>query len=276
MAPRKRRPPNKKKSNPFQSVGAQLALFRAAAGYTQAQLAPMVIISQAKLESIEQGRRPLTLSLAQEFDRILDTKGALEVAVSYLPEPDVIPVWAVEFVEFEREAIAISSFQNQVAPGMLQSESYMRAVFHNDIPTLSDEEIEFRVSARLERQEILQRKVPPITSFILSEAIVRDRIGGDEVYRSQLRHLRRMAEVPGIAIQILPLGRTAHAALDGPFVLLETPENDHLAYAETQRGSQLIYAPNDVSILRHKYAMLRTQALNHEETGDLLDRLLGE
>jgi hypothetical protein len=85
-----------------------------------------------------------------------------------------------------------------------------------------------------------------------------------------------MSEVPGVAIQMLPLGRTSHAGLDGPFVLLETPEHDHLAYAETQRGSQLIHDPDDLSILRHKYAMLRTQALNHEETAGLLDQLLGE
>jgi transcriptional regulator with XRE-family HTH domain len=109
MAPRKRRQQSRKKNpTPFQSVGAQLALFRVAAGYTQAELAPMVIISLGKLESIEQGRRPLTLTLAQEFDRILDSKGALEVAVEHLPEMDVIPVWAAPFVDLEHEALAIS------------------------------------------------------------------------------------------------------------------------------------------------------------------------
>jgi hypothetical protein len=57
---------------------------------------------------------------------------------------------------------------------------------------------------------------------------------------------------------------------------METPEHDQLAYAETQRGGQLIYARDEVSILAHKYAMLRTQALNAEETKGLLDELLGE
>jgi len=68
------------------------------------------------------------------------------------------------------------------------------------------------MAVRLQRQEILQRKIPPTASFILSEAILRDKIGGDEVWRIQLRHLRECADVPGITIQVLPLGRTTHAA----------------------------------------------------------------
>lgn len=277
MAPRKRSQWQRKNGNAFQSVGALLALFRIAAGYTQAELASRVIISESKLASIEQGRRPLVLSLAQEFDELLETKGALDVAVRHLPDvQDTIPVWAAEFVEFEAEAITYSSYQNQAVPGLLQTEDYMRSVFRNDIPTLCEEEIEQRVAVRLGRQEILQRKVPPAATFILSEVILRDRIGGTNVHRGQLQHLRDCAEIPGITLQVLPIGRTTHAGLSGPFILLEAPNHEQVAYAETQRGSLLISDPDEVSILARKYAMLRTQALNPEETTGLLDRLLGE
>lgn len=276
MAPRKRRRPGKKEPNPHKALGEQLARFREAAGHTQASLAAAIMISLSKLESIEQGRRPLTLDLAQELDELLDTKGTLAVGVEYLPETGVFPVWATAYIDHEREAVVISWYENQVVPGLLQTEEYAHAVFRNDIPTLSEEEIESRVAARIDRQDILQRKVPPAASFVLSEAILRDRLGDDDTYRIQLRHLRECCDVPGIAIQILPLGRSNHAGLSGPFVLLETPEHDHLAYAETQRGSQLIHDPDEVSIMARKYAMLRMQALNAEETRVLLDELLGE
>ncbi|MFJ8002568.1 Scr1 family TA system antitoxin-like transcriptional regulator, partial [Streptomyces sp. NPDC096310] len=82
--------------------------------------------------------------------------------------------------------------------------------------------------------------------------------------------------VLGLAIQFLPLNRTTHAGLDGPFILLETPDHQHLAYAETQRGSHWISDPDEVSILARKYAMLRSQALTPEDSRDLLNRLLGE
>ncbi|WP_405790127.1 DUF5753 domain-containing protein [Streptomyces sp. NBC_00029] len=108
------------------------------------------------------------------------------------------------------------------------------------------------------------------------EAALRDRLGGDEVYAEQLRHLRTSSGLPDVSLQVMPLGRTSHAGLNGPFILLETPDHQHLGYTETQRGSQLISDPNEVSILARKYAMLRTQALNTEQTRGLLDRLLGE
>jgi transcriptional regulator with XRE-family HTH domain len=277
MAPRKRRLPRKKNPTPFQSLGAQLARARVAKGYTQVQLAEAAIISLSKLESIEQGRRPLTLDLARQFDEVLGTNGLLEVGAEHLPDADgVIPAWALAFVDLERDAIAISSFENQVLPGLLQTEAYVRAVFDSRVPILDPDDIAMQIAVRLQRQDILQRRVPPVVSFVLSEATVRDRFGGDEVHRGQLRHLRVCADVPGITIQVLPLGLTGHAGLSGPFVLLETPEHELLAYAESQRGGHLVHDSDELSILAARYAMLRTQALNTIETKGLLDQLVGE
>jgi transcriptional regulator with XRE-family HTH domain len=258
-------------------LGAQLGKVRASRGFTQPELAQAAMISLDTLESIEQGRRPLTVPLAKLFDELLSTGGALEVGAQYLPDLGAaIAVWAQEFVDEEQRAIAISSFENQVLPGLLQTEAYMRAIFDCRVPIRHPDENASHIAARLARQEILQRKVPPILSFVISEAVVRDRIGGPDVHREQLLHLRKCADMPGVTIQILPLGVTAHAGLSGPFVLLETPDHEHFAYAETQRGSQLIHNADEVSILAARYAMLRAQALNPEETKGLLEQLLGE
>ncbi|MDX6759253.1 Scr1 family TA system antitoxin-like transcriptional regulator [Streptomyces sp. F8] len=43
------------------------------------------------------------------------------------------------------------------------------------------------------------------------------------MYAEQLRHLRACAALPAVSLQVLPLGRTSHAALDGPFTIVETP-----------------------------------------------------
>ncbi|WP_440573260.1 helix-turn-helix domain-containing protein [Streptomyces sp. AC154] len=257
-------------------VGALVAQFRRTAGLTQRQLADRSNTQPETIASIEQGRRALLPPLACVLDDILETKGALGTALEYMPEVDLIPAWAEEYMDLERTALALSFFANQVLPGLLQTESYARAVFNSRVPAFSQEEIDTHVGNRLERQEILRRKNPPTTSFIISEAIVRTPLGGTEVHRETLRHLRACADIPGFTLQIMPLDRPTHAALAGPFILLETQDYQRLAYTETQRGSQLISDPDEVSILSQKYAMLRTQALNAEETRDLLDRLLGE
>jgi len=257
-------------------VGALLALHREAAGYTQRSLGERFVVGEQQIASIEQGRRPLKPDLAEQLDELLNTKGVLSVALSRMPEVDLVPMWAEEYLDCEREAITISWYEALVVPGLLQTAAYARAVFQGRVPVYEEDEIERMVAARIERQEILHQKSPPTTSFVLWEAALRDRLGGDDVYREQLGHLRAFADLPGVTLQILPLGRTSHAGLNGPFILLETPEYQRLAYSETQQGSQLIGDPNKVAILTQKYAMLRTQALNAEDTRDQLDRLLGE
>ncbi|MFB7982356.1 helix-turn-helix domain-containing protein [Streptomyces vinaceus] len=257
-------------------VGAMMAVSRIAKNLTQKQLGEEVRLDEQTIASIEQGRRALMPDVAELLDRILGLPGVLAVAAEQMPAVDVTPPWAEEYMGREREAVAISWFDTQVVPGLLQTEEYARALFGCRVPYLGDEEIEVQVARRMERQEILGRPVPPTLSFVIWEACLRDRIGGDEVYRKQLRHLRACADRPGISLQILPLGIDGHAGLNGPFTLLETPEHQHFSYAETQRGSLLGQDPNEVSILTRKYAMLRSQALNFEETKGLLGRLLGE
>ncbi|MFF1460215.1 Scr1 family TA system antitoxin-like transcriptional regulator [Streptomyces sp. NPDC058330] len=273
MHPRKRQ---RKNASAIKLVGKLVGLFRVAAGLTQARLAELASVQLETIASIEQGRRSLLPDLARRLDELLDTKGALETAVDNMPEVDLIPVWAEQYMDLEREALALSWFENQVLPGLLQTERYARAVFRSKVPALSVEDIEVQVTARVERQDILCRPTPPTLSFVISEAILRDRLGGTEVYAETLHHLRTCSDLPGITLQVMPLGRHAHAGLNGPFILLETPDHQHLAYTETQRGSQLISDPDGVSILAQKYAMLRTQALNTEDTKGLLDQLRGE
>ncbi|MGW0551423.1 helix-turn-helix domain-containing protein [Streptomyces altiplanensis] len=273
MSPRKR---PKKNASAMKMLGAQLAAFRRAAGYTQRSLGERIGADEETIASIEQGRRPLKADLAETLDQLLDTKGALAVGVENLPDIDLFPLWAEEFMDHEREAIALSLYGNQVLPGLLQTEAYARAVFRSRVPVYDEDEIETFTAARIERQEILHRKVPPTVSYVVWEPVLRLPLGGREVYAEQLRHLCLASELPGLTLQFLPLDRTTHAALDGPFVLLETPDHQHLAYAETQRGSQWVSDPDEVSILARKYAMLRAQALTPEDSRGLLDRLLGE
>lgn len=257
-------------------LGAQLAALRRAAGYTQRSLAERVVTDEETIASIEQGRRPLKADLAATFDELLDGKGALSAGVENLPEIDLFPLWAEEFLDHEREALALSSYENQVIPGLLQTEAYAHAVFRSRVPAYDEDEIEARTGARIERQEILHHKVPPTVSYVVWEPVLRLPLGDRNVHTEQLRHLRARSELPGLSLQFLPLNRTSHAGLDGPFVLLETPDHQHLAYYETQRGSQWVSDPGEVSIVARKYAMLRAQALTPEDSRGLLDRLLGE
>ncbi|POX37583.1 transcriptional regulator [Streptomyces sp. Ru73] len=275
MQPRNH-PSRRKTATTLRLVGAQLALFRRLAGYTQRELAERLNVGEETIASIEQGRRPLKGDLAERLDLELGTRGVLAVAVEYMPEVEKYPVWAAEFIDYEREAIAHYSYENQVFPGLLQTEAYARAVFRNEIPVLSEEEIDERVAARLARQDIIRRKVPIDASFIIAENVLMQRLGGEAVRLEQLRRVRECADLPGVSVQVMPLDNETHPGLSGPCVLLETPDHLRVAYVETQCGGQLVSDQQQVSLMARKYAMLRTEALNPEDSKGLLDRLLGE
>ncbi|MEU3993687.1 helix-turn-helix transcriptional regulator [Streptomyces platensis] len=272
-------PPKKPKnrhSAAMEIIGAQLAMYRIKAGLTQRALGERASVAEETIASIEQGRRALLPHLARELDQILGTGGALATGVEKLPPKEKYPIWAEEFIAYEKQAVALCWYEQGVLPGLLQTEEYARATFRSKIPHIDEETVERRIAGRLERQQILHKAVPVIASFVFSEAIVASNLGGRDVMRDQISHLRTCADLDGVSIQILPLSREHHAGLNGPFVVLETADHQHLGYMEAQRSSELTSDPEEVSILAQKYGMLRMQALDAEETMGLLDRLLGE
>ncbi|WP_432134382.1 MULTISPECIES: helix-turn-helix domain-containing protein [unclassified Streptomyces] len=271
-----RKLPQKKNHSSMKMLGRQLGTARRAAGHTQAALAQRANVDEETIASIEQGRRFLKADLAELLDEILGTKGVLATGVANLPEVDQFPLWAEEYMEQERVAITLSWYDNAVIPGLLQSEPYARAVLRNRVPAYEVEELEKTLRLRLDRQEILHRKSPPTMSFVVWEPTLYMQIGDAETRREQFCFLREAADLPNLSLQFLPLSSPFHAGLNGPFTLLETPDHQHLAYTESQRGSQWVSDPDEVSRLARKYAMLRTQALTTQDSTSLLDRLLGE
>ncbi|MGP3774834.1 helix-turn-helix domain-containing protein [Streptomyces sp. SDT5-1] len=257
-------------------VADLVALFRKAAGYTQAALAQRLIVAESTIAAIEQARRPLVPKLAASMDQLLDTKGALATAVAAMPEVDQFPLWAESYIQHEREAIALSWYDALVVPGILQTAEYARTLLGQRVPAYSEDEVETKTAARVDRQTILHRKVPPTMSFVVWEPALKMAIAEPLVRADQLRFLRECADLPGLSFQVLPLDAQENAGDAGPFTILETPEHQQLAYAESQRGSQWVSDADGVSILARKYAMLRSQALTPNATRGLLDRLLGE
>ncbi|MFB6825265.1 Scr1 family TA system antitoxin-like transcriptional regulator [Streptomyces virginiae] len=257
-------------------VGAMVAAARIAKNLTQKQLGELVRLDAETIASIEQGRRALMPNVAELLDLHLGLPGLLTVAAQKMPQVDVIPSWAEPLINLEQKAVTLSSYESQLVPGLLQTKAYAEAVFRSRVPVYTDGEVADQTTARLDRQVALRRERPMLASFVIWEPALACPLGSSEILRDQLRHLLTCSDLTGVSIQVLPLDRTHHPALDGPFVLLETPEHQHIAYIESQRGSLVVSHLDEVSILAQRYAMLRTQALNPEETRDLLKRLLGD
>ncbi|MGW3458543.1 helix-turn-helix domain-containing protein [Streptomyces olivaceoviridis] len=265
-----------KKVGSWYAVGALVAHFRKKARLTQEQFAESANLAVDTVRSIEQGRLALQPDRAEQFDELLDTGGALAVVVAKLPVRDRIVQFAQGLVDHEQEAVGILSYQTQMVPGLLQTREYCLAAFDSRYPALGSETAEQWVNARMERQLIWQRDLPPVGHFIMEESILRRQVGGAAVMREQIRQILEYTEPVHMSVQIMPMNRMPHAGLAGPMTLLETPEHERLVYLEVQRASFLVDDPEEVSDYHYKYGMLRSQALSTEESVRLLNGLLGE
>ncbi|CAL9431843.1 hypothetical protein SUDANB140_02065 [Streptomyces sp. enrichment culture] len=107
----------------------------------------------------------------------------------------------------------------------------------------------FRQWARLERVAV-------------GESVFRRQLGGAEVMRELIGHVLELTAPRNVVLQIMPLSTEAHACLDGPVQLLETPRQQRLAYSEGQQNGRLISDLKEVSLLCQRYDTLRSQALN--------------
>ncbi|GAA2503956.1 helix-turn-helix transcriptional regulator [Streptomyces thermolineatus] len=255
--------------------GSQLKLFRQRAGLTREQLGAQVGYSEAMVAAIEQGRRFPQQELIDRADEALDAGGMLKAGGPYLVRCRY-PTWFHEFALLEADAVSMCSYEAHVMPGLLQTEEYARAVISAACPPLEEEEIEQQVSARLDRQRLLERRPLPVLGFVIEEVILRRPLGGRTVLREQLRRLHECANMRHVSVQIMPTMQEVHTGLDGPMVLLETPERRTLAYVEGQNGSFLVSDPNNVGALALRYGTLRAQALSPGESANLIEQVAGE
>ncbi|MEU6388936.1 helix-turn-helix transcriptional regulator [Streptomyces sp. NPDC046939] len=265
----------KKQVTSWHAIGAQIAHLRKYAGITQTGLADSLNISHDKMASIEQGRRPLDQCLAGRIDDGLDTKGVLAIAVAKVPKKEKYPLIVADLVEFEEAALTILTYEQQAVPGLLQTPDYMRAMFKASYPPVGSENAEDWINGRVERQRIWEREHPPWAHFIIEESALHRPVGGAEVMREQYRRVLELGQLHCMGVQIMPMTRWPHAGIQGPMVLLESPDHDFVAFIEGHRVSTVLDAPEDVSNLHTKYGMLQSQALSPDESARLLDGLLG-
>ena len=134
---------------------------------------------------------------------------------------EVWPSYFAPVIELEATAIRIHEWEMRVVPGLLQTEDYARAVISAGKPRDTSAAIDRAVSARLERQAILNRENPPMLWHVLHEGVLRHVVGSPAIMREQLDKLAGLAREPGVVIQILPFTASDHPGTDGPILVYD-------------------------------------------------------
>ena len=151
---------------------------REEAGLTQVELGALVFVSGGYIGQFEQAIRKPQLDVAMRIDDILQTAGFFERTWRKLIDDKRYADYFAAVVELERTATKICEFAPTVIPGLLQTAAYAQAVTLAANPFVTDEYVDEKVGARLERARILKDATRPEYWAILHENTLRTPVGG--------------------------------------------------------------------------------------------------
>jgi len=100
-------------------------------------------------------RRP-TADFAKRCDQAFGTPGTFERLHDDITRA-AYPPWFSPFVQFEAKVVRIHCWDNRCLTGLLQTEDYARALIRAGNLSMSEDEVERDVAARMERQQIMCR-----------------------------------------------------------------------------------------------------------------------
>lgn len=240
--------------------GAELRAQRSARQWTQVDLGNEIGYSGSFISDVERGDRGPSEDFAGRCDKTFALPGTFLRLWEDL-QREAFPAWFAPVVPLEREATKIDGWELGTVPGLLQTGAYARALVRARRPGDPEDVVERTVQARVERQGILAKTKPPLLFYVISEAVLRQRIGGPDIMSGQLDKIIKAAETPGIVIQILPYSAQQHAGVSGLLYLYERPAEPLVAYTECFGGARLIMDSSEVSDLVTVMGMLKAASL---------------
>ncbi|RSM46062.1 XRE family transcriptional regulator [Amycolatopsis balhimycina DSM 5908] len=181
----------------------------------------------------------------------------------------------------EQGARGIRDYENLLIPGLLQTADYTRAIMMPDV-TMRPVEVDQRVEVRLRRQARLLDENDAFTfTAVISEASLRQQIGGPRVLRDQLRHLATLIErYPSkLDIRVIPFTATACGLFGGATVVLidfDNPQLPTLAWQETVTSWGIIDDPTQVRNLTTTFEDAYRLALGKDATLEKVDNCIRE
>ncbi|WP_186762830.1 DUF5753 domain-containing protein [Lentzea tibetensis] len=265
------------------ALGRQLRRLRRAAGYSVEAAHRQLELSDTTLHRMELGKTKVTIHTAKSM---LDLYGV--GADEWEPILELVRIanrkgWWARFgltnkhhTALETAASVIWAFCFGYLHGLLQTEAYMRAVFHTSISPRTESQVANQVEIRKIRQ---RRLADPDDSLelvaVIDESALRRLVGGRDVMRAQLQHLLDQSEA---SIQVLPAEVGAHLGFFGSFSVLEfpDPEEPAIGYYEHITGPTFVNRAADVDTCKLTFGYLRSIALSMADSRVLIEQIMAE
>jgi len=269
-------------------LGAHLRRLREAQGISRETAGWEIRSSESKISRLELGRVSFKERDVDDLLRLYgvddqEERNRLVVLAREANTPgwwhrygDVLPNWFQSYLGLEAAARLIRSYEVQFVPGLLQTEEYARAVVKLGHANTTPQEIERRVTLRMERQRLLTRANPPQLWAVVDEAVLRRPIGGTKVIRAQIEALIDATELPNVRLQVIGFHVGGHAAAGGAFSVLRFPDRDlpDVVYIEQLTSALYLDKRDDVEHYTAAMERLCVEADPPERTAEILRHMV--
>jgi transcriptional regulator with XRE-family HTH domain len=268
-------------------VGSQLRKLREGKGISRGDAGKKIRGSESKISRMELGRVSLKEIDVEDLLTLYDIHEEEERSeflqmVRDSNQPgwwirfgDLVPRWFHNYVGLEESASRIQTFEMQFVPGLLQTENYAKSVIARGIPDAPQEEINRRVTVRMQRQRLLSRPRSPRVWAVIDESALHHMVGTDAVMREQLEYLLEVSQSPTIAVQVVPFRRATTGA-EVPFSLLRFAESElaDIVYIEYPTGALYLEKPAEVELYVKVTHRLTAEAATPEESREIIMNVL--
>jgi transcriptional regulator with XRE-family HTH domain len=263
----------------FVFFGRQLRLLREARGWSQEALGKRIGYSGEMVSKVEKSNNPPSRDFAVACDREFPEMGGMFTALAEAAEnsASVYPSWFQSWVDAEKRASVLRSWQPLIMPGSLQTADYARTLFEAWRAVDGNRDVDRDVAARLARQDIFDRPAPPSFGVVIDESVLYRRVGSPSVMHDQLVHLIEMSERPRVSVQVLPAEVGAHVGLLGAFAIASFADDaPGMVYFETADEGEVSKRPAKLARMTVTYDALRDDALNARASRDLMRKVAEE
>ncbi|MEU9774520.1 helix-turn-helix transcriptional regulator [Streptomyces sp. NPDC047968] len=255
--------------------GKELRFRREQAGLTLQQTVEGSFYGASYLSEIERATRRMPVDLARHVDRLLSTDGFFERRCEDVRNArrGGHAQYFERVLNEEKNADAIEEWSPTLIPGLLQTREYARAVILATHPESTDEDVEEKVSARLERAQLFaDSRRTPMVWMIVSEILLHQPMLPAGEMAEQLAHVSELARLRRVVPQILPWNRGPHPLMAGMAKVVTFPDAPPLVYLESQYTGDTIDDPSVVKQYSRAYDRLRAAALPPETSLALIER----
>jgi transcriptional regulator with XRE-family HTH domain len=269
-------------------LGQELRRLRELKGMTAEEVAERLLVSQSKISRLENGRRSISQRDVRDLCGVYEVEDQRVVdSLMQMAKDSRQQGWWHAFgdvpysvyIGLETDAASLRVYDPQVVPGLLQTRPYAEALISGALPETTAADIEKRVQVRLRRQERISAPESPLRLWtVLDESALRRVVGNRSLMREQLEHLVEQSQLPHVTVQVIPFDMGAHPGLNGQYAILEFPDasDSSVVYIEGVTSDLYLEKPADVQKYSVMYEHLRAQALNVEQSRQLIGEIAKE